>query len=401
MANKAVGLVRLCKTDSGWRRLPVVMGRNGKLRPGFALVKGSPVFYPEGHYLLRTYQGTKTVYQNVGNNPTDALNAQHRATHLQLVKGSARAAGIKIVEDPVHSSSGLLKKRNEFIERHKDKGQTRASQTSQIAIDDFLEATLHTHADQINEASVLLFYRYLRKRGNQDRTIYNKHVSLFGWFKWLGLDVKKLADKPPAFTEKEVKTFDPEDLTTLFAACTRYQFVVFETLLKTGLRMQEAMHLEWTNVDFRRKTIRVRERFDSDGHNVTIKDRAERTIPLSDDLATTLKAWKEERKGTRLVLGTANDTPNWKWLQTLKRVVRRAGLNCEHCKGCKNTKECSQWILHQFRATYTTTLLRNGVDPRTVMSYTGHSDFATMMRYLKPAEDTRSQAKINSIQWTA
>ena len=185
----------MCKTDSGWRRYPVVMGRNGKLRPGFALVKGEPVFYPEGHYLLRTYQGTKTVYQNVGNNPADALNAQHRATHLQLVKGSARAAGIKIVEDPVHSS-GLLKKRNEFIERHKAKGQTRAAETSAIAIDDFLEATLHTHADQITEASVLTFYRHLRRRGNQDRTIYNKHVSLFGWFKWLGLEVKKLADKP-------------------------------------------------------------------------------------------------------------------------------------------------------------------------------------------------------------
>jgi integrase len=169
-----------------------------------------------------------------------------------------------------------------------------------------------------------------------------------------------------------VKTFDLEDLTTLFAACTRYQFVVFETLLKTGVRMQEGMHLEWNNVDFRRKTIKVREYLDDESLGVRIKDRAERSVPLADDLAATLTVWKEERPGTRLVLGTVNDTPNWKWLQMLKRVARRAGLNCERCKGCKGTKECSQWILHRFRATYTTTLLRNGVDPRTVMSYTGH-----------------------------
>jgi integrase len=390
----------LCKTDSGWRRLPIVMGRNGKLRPGFAVVNGEPVLYPEGHYLLRTYSGTKTVYRNVGDDPADALAAQQRETHLLLARDSAKSAGARVVDETANRAE-LLKKRDEFIERHKAKGQTRASETSLIAIDDFLEATRHTHTDQIDEASVLLFYRHLRKRGNQDRTIYNKHVSLFGWFKWIGLDTDKLSDGPPAFTEKEVKTFDPEDLTTLFAACTRYQFVVFETLLKTGLRMQEAMHLEWNNVDFRSKTIKVRERLDTDGHNVRIKDRAERSVPLPDDLAATLKAWKEERKGTRLVLGSKNDTPNWKWLQMLKRTVRRAGLNCERCKGCKGTKECSQWILHQFRATYTTTLLRSGVDPRTVMSYTGHSDFATMMRYLKPAENVHTQAKINSIKWTA
>jgi integrase len=249
---------------------------------------------------------------------------------------------------------------------------------------------------------VLTFYRHLRKRGNQDRTIYNKHVSLFGWFKWMGLDTKKLATRPPSFTEKEVKTFDSEDLTTLFAACNDYQRVVFETLLKTGLRMQEAMHLEWTNVDFRSKTIKVRERLDDDdGHTVRIKDRAERSVPLPDDLATTLKAWKEERPGTRLVFGTVNDTPNWKWLQMLKRVVREAGLNCGHCKGCRNTKQCSQWILHQFRSTYTTSLLQSGLDVRTVMKYTGHEDMATVMRYLTPAQDAQTRSKINSIRWTA
>jgi integrase len=402
MANKKVSLIRLCKTDAGWKRLPIVIGKNGKIRPGYALVNGEPVLFPEGHYELRMYEGKRTVYRNVGEDAAEALAAQQKHTHLLLAKDSADSAGVQIVGE-VAGRQSLSKKKDEYIQRHLAKGQVRASETATIAIDDFLEATRLIYADQITEASVLTFYTFLRKRGNQDRTIYNKHVSLFGWFKWMGLDTRKLAEKPPSYTEREVEIFHQEDLKVLLDSCTGYQRIVFETLLKTGVRMQEGMHLEWTNVDFRAKKIRVRERLDNDtADDVRIKDRAERSVPLPDDLALALKQWKKDRPNTHLVLGTANDTPNWKWLLMLKRAVRKAGLNCGRCKGCKGkTKECHLWKIHQFRATYTTMLLRSGVDVRTVMSYTGHADMATVMRYLTPADGDHTQSKINAISWTA
>jgi integrase len=399
MANKTVTLVRLCKTASGWRRLPVVMGRNGKLRPGFALVNGEPTFMPEGHYEIRTYQGTKTLYKNVGDDPAEALAAQQRESHLLKVKDSAKAAGVEIVGQP-GARVQLLLKGDEFIERHKAKGQKQAAINTRIAIDNFLDATGLKYADQVTEASVLKFYSYLRKMGNRDRTVYNKHVSVFGWFKWLGLDVKKLADGYPSFTEKEVVVYHKEDLTKLFSICNPYQKIVFETLLKTGMRMQEAMHLEWPNVDFRSKTIRVREYLDDDSPDVRIKDRAERTVPMPDDLAHAIKVWKLIRPNTNLVLGTVNDTPNRRWILMLKRCVKRAGLNCNRCKGCQVHKECYRWKIHQFRSTYITTLLRNGVDVRTVMSFSGHSNMATVLRYLSPAEGASMQKKLSSIEWT-
>jgi len=79
--------------------------------------------------------------------------------------------------------------------------------------------------------------------------------------------------------------------------------------------------------------------------------------------------------------------------------VRAAELDCGQCEGCKGTTECSRWYLHKFRATYTTTLLRNGVDARTVMAFTGHEDLATVLRYLAPAGDQPMQAKISKIAW--
>jgi integrase len=159
--------------------------------------------------------------------------------------------------------------------------------------------------------------------------------------------------------------------------------------------MQEGMFLEWTDVDFARAVIHVREK---DDLGFSIKDKAGRTVPIPDDLVKRLKVWKEAHGG-RLVLGTTNDTPNWKWLPLLKRLARNAGLNCGHCQGCREQDECERWFLHKFRATYTTNLLRAGIDVRTVMQYTGHSNLETVMRYLSPAEGRETQTRINAIKW--
>ena len=55
MSNKAVGLLLVAKTEKGWRRLPVAFGKNGKIRPQYALVDGLPVHFPSSHYTLRHF----------------------------------------------------------------------------------------------------------------------------------------------------------------------------------------------------------------------------------------------------------------------------------------------------------------------------------------------------------
>jgi hypothetical protein len=48
MANRKVVLLRYCKTEKGWRRYPVAIGGNGRIRPNYVLVDGKPREYPEG-----------------------------------------------------------------------------------------------------------------------------------------------------------------------------------------------------------------------------------------------------------------------------------------------------------------------------------------------------------------
>jgi integrase len=395
MANLKVSLLWTCKTPSGWKRYPAAMGRNGKLRPRYAQVANQQIQYPQGHYELRRYEAGKLICRNLGEDAAAALAEQQLEIRRLAARKAAASAGVEIIAEPgrVH----LRLKSQAYIDRQIARGKVRHSETFKTAINEFLPIAAIDFADQLNEEIILRWYATLRKNGNSNRTIYNKHVSVFGFLKWCGVDTKKLADNAPEFTEKNVEVYEPEELKAFFDSITdSYHRIVFEVLLKTGLRMQEAMYLEWPDFNLRLGTLTVKAK---DDLGFDVKDRAERTLPIPADLIERLKAWKKTHKG-RLVLGTTNDTPNWKWLPLLKRIVRKACLNCDHCRGCREYAECEHWYLHKFRATYTTNLLRAGIDVRTVMKYTGHADMATVLRYLSTAEGSETQSKINSIMWT-
>ncbi|MGB6132541.1 MAG: site-specific integrase [Acidobacteriaceae bacterium] len=394
MANLKVSLLWTCRTPSGWKRYPAAMGRNGKLRPRYAQVGDEQIQYPQGHYELRRYEAGRLVCRNLGEDAAAALAEQQLEIRRLAARKAAANAGVEITAEPGRIQLRL--KAQAYIDRQTARGKIRHSETFKTAISEFLPIAAVDFADQLTEEIILRWYATLRKNGNSNRTIYNKHVSVFGFLKWCGVDTKRLAGSAPEFTEKDVEVYEPEELKAFFDSITdSYHRIVFDMLLKSGLRMQEAMYLEWPDFNLRLGTLTVKAK---DELGFDVKDRAERTLPIPADLIEHLKVWKKTHKG-RFVLGTKNDTPNWKWLPLLKRIVCKAGLNCGHCRGCREYEECERWYLHKFRATYTTNLLRAGIDVRTVMKYTGHADMATVLRYLSTAESSETQSKINSITW--
>jgi integrase len=121
-------------------------------------------------------------------------------------------------------------------------------------------------------------------------------------------------------------------------------------------------------------------------------------LPIAADLMAALKQWKKQRDGKSLVLGTDSDKPDSKMLRSIKRLAKRAGMNCGHCDGCKSTNgECREFTLHKFRRTYCTSLLRAGLDLRTVQSFMGHADMESTMRYLRPASGSEIRERLNAV----
>ena len=71
-----------CRTEKGWRRFPVLEASNGKVRTGVVLVHGKERRYPDGRFQIRTFSGTKAIYQNVDSSASsaDALAERNRVT---------------------------------------------------------------------------------------------------------------------------------------------------------------------------------------------------------------------------------------------------------------------------------------------------------------------------------
>jgi hypothetical protein len=167
MSNPAVTLLLAAKTEKGWR-LPVAFGRNGKIRPQYALVDGVPVHFPGSYYALRPFEGSKTVWTTVGERngrsgrarPGAASPPGQEAGGQSWRHGRGKRQGFPY--------AALHQKEMEAGGR----GKRRAIETMTIAIDDFLAVTGQTYPDQIVEDSMLALYTALRNRGNSDRTIY-------------------------------------------------------------------------------------------------------------------------------------------------------------------------------------------------------------------------------------
>jgi hypothetical protein len=71
-------LLKQVKLDGAWKRYPVVINRNGSIKPDHVLVAGKPTHAPDGNYILDWYEDGKRVCQSVGKDAADALIQRDR-----------------------------------------------------------------------------------------------------------------------------------------------------------------------------------------------------------------------------------------------------------------------------------------------------------------------------------
>jgi integrase len=398
MANKIVSLYRKVKTTEGWKRYPVVMSANGKVKPDTVLVGGKEVAYKVGHYELRHYQGVKTVWTRIEGNATDALAALNTARKRANAMAVAAEADVRVVVDPKRVS--IKDAQKHYKEAAQARGATEVAEVVDRVLEEFTVGCAKTYVDQITREDVTKFQAAMRKRGLADRTVSNRHASFKSFVLFTGLDADAICGPAPKYEELTVEIFEKDDLKPFFAALTiEYDRLMFGLFLATGLREQEVMHLEWRSINWNSRTLRVQS---NPTYKFKVKDSEQRNVPLPADLLERLRAYRAAHPGHRLVFGKRggkDDEPDGHLLRRLKNLVRKAGLNCGDCRTCIARNECEHWYLHKFRATYITTLLRNGLDLRTVMELSGHSDLESVMRYLRPAEGAAVQAAVNAIHW--
>lgn len=405
--NSTLTLVRYAKLENGWRRGKIAKTSNGKIKHPYMMVGGQETEAPQGRYQILRYEGKKPIYDDLGNDPSEAL-CRFKAAEKQAEKRTeairaAEAAGLSIErEQPAATDTRktLTALAASFLEKHENLPHRSDDSLEKYTLitKTFCQTCKARYPEDVTVDDVIRWCGWLQKeRGYSDRTRSNLYQSLRGWLKYSGLDPAKLIDQGThkllkAYTVKKPDMYTPEQVQALIdAALDEHEALLWQFAYATGLRDSELRMV--TRFDLHgldtEPLLHVKER-DELGQ---IKDGEERTVELAAVLVPKLKKWLKDNPKKILLFGTGNDQPDGHMLRTLKRTARRAGLNCGHCSGCKRKSEdagCRLYTLHKFRRTYTTRMLKatNG-DLRSVMDRTGHSDLKSVMRYLAPNASVR------------
>jgi integrase len=166
--------------------------------------------------------------------------------------------------------------------------------------------------------------------------------------------------------------------------------MVWTLLLSSGMRMSEAMHLTWSNIDFVKNSINVvgEQRINRLNHGKSVvvkfatKTKRGRKVPLFPSLRTALQSWREQNPRTIYVVGTRSDLPNNHWLPKLKEFAHEAGIECGVCDGCAAGTGCEKFYIHKFRHTFAHRCLENGCTIHQVSKWLGHHDLSVTSIYL-------------------
>jgi integrase len=254
------------------------------------------------------------------------------------------------------------------------------------------------HSRSITRQHILDFHTHLRKKGNSERTIHDKHQRVKAWLRFCSVDTSFMPPAPK-YEETLPTIYEKKQVDDIRAAADDEMRIAIDLCWMLGLREREATHAEWDDIDWQHSVFRVQGKT-RQGYTFAVKDKEQRELSIPAILLQRLKEWRKSHENTRLILSGDRDRPEGHLLRKLKALARNNGLNCGKCAGCQregSLAECEEWSLHRFRRTFCTSLLRGDVDLATAQRLMGHSDLASTLRYMRPAATAAIQDKMNAI----
>jgi integrase len=152
---------------------------------------------------------------------------------------------------------------------------------------------------------------------------------------------------------------------------------IYLTFLNTGMRKAELENLEWADIDFDRRHIKIRRK------PFWKPKSGEREIPINQqlfDLLTRLKKANDRGVKSNFVFPHTDGSK-------LKTKLRRMLIRVAEEAGIENLT-----TLHALRHTFASQLIMKGVDLPTIQKLLGHSDIQTTMIYSHLAPDHLADA---------
>ena len=200
---------------------------------------------------------------------------------------------------------------------------------------------------------------------NHMRSVYS---SFFGWLEneeYISVNPMKRIS-PIKFVGKQVDPFTDVEVERLLNACeTVRDNALLRFLLSTGVRAEECVAINISDIDFYKAEFIVREG----------KGGKSRKLYISDVTMMWLKKYIESRNDNNDALWTTKyGRMTIRGLQTIvSRIAEKAGVEKAHP--------------HKFRHTFATDMAKKGVPVEIIQALLGHTNINTTMIYVKMNEE--------------
>lgn len=212
-------------------------------------------------------------------------------------------------------------------------------------------------------------------------------------------------------TQEEQKTF-------LNEVSSGYYYEVYKILLLTGMRAGELAGLQWQDVDFEKKVIKVSRSMQTayiKGEKIEVlttpkTQNSYRIIPFFEETAQCFHNWKKKQNDQRkrmgdrwrlkeeygdLVFTTTLGSPVTRYIlmHDLKKVVD--DINAKEMYRAR--EEGREPVLfehlhpHAFRHTFATRCFEKGMNPVVIQNIMGHANYSTTISYTHVLEDMRRE----------
>jgi integrase/recombinase XerD len=388
--------IRVRLSDGSRPFLDPVFSANGKLKPLYAVVNGTPQHRPEGVYHLRYLRGDKRIWEAVGSDAQLAVTLKLKKEKLL----AAKAAGVKIEDDAEQPPPGriLTTAIAAYLAETKEHKSQKTLAAYTKTLQTFKASCRKQHLEDIDREDLLAYVTFLKAQGNGPRTVRNRIDYFQIFIHHYGLPSLLKGKDLPKFTDKEVRAYSPFDLGKLLRVADQEEADLLHFMLCTGLREQEVQFACWSDVDLVAKTYTVTEHLDL---GFRPKDKEEGSIPIPVSLVELLLARRNRHPRSRLIFPGSNGKPNGHLLRSIKSLALNAGLNCGHCvnkagKSCAAHPVCKNFVLHKFRKTFATLHHKNGLPARTLMRLLRHSSLDVTLRYIADVDDEQTRSVVES-----
>jgi integrase/recombinase XerD len=410
-----VNVIKMIKIDGKWPFAPVIE-RNGKIVRDHVLVNGEDEHHPEGRYYLEWYEDGKKRRQPIEKFEEAVPAARAKFIELQARKAGilvelpklqirpappAPAPGLVAAEQPDPGRLTMVVAIDRYLEFCKKQRSLRTFRTYRPALQNyFLNSFTKTYVDEVDRDDILRYIGYCFDHGLAARSVYDKVVTVLTLLKRHGH--KKLIESSdwPDYVETIRPVYEPEEIHSMLRVATPIEALLIKFFLTSGFRNRETRFLSWYDLDFRNSLARVTSK---PIWKFNPKNYEERAVPLPTAMIEQLQQLKEERGAgaADLVFPNTVGKPDTLHLEIIKKVARRAKLNCGQCVSergfkCAQGPYCERIFLHKFRHTFATQHLRDGIDIRTLQNWMGHRSIKSTMVYLKGIQSRDALAKVNA-----